>query len=228
MSAPYSSEVYIAQLRQWHELRTTHSRASANPGLNRTDTALSHDNRRLGPERWPPSRVVFGRRTGLDPTVSATVLRELYEYSRVEFQLYVAWFTFFLTLLLGSMAWSLRASLDEQGKVVAPFPYYCMVALFSAQLVFGIVGTEYIADDLCRADSAGFELLQKQMASTQGLPAEVNAPQNIPAMNPFPKGIHGAMTLMQWTLVTNLVFWLLVTVQVARKKGKRLTGNVGD
>lgn len=164
----------------------------------------------------------------MDSTVSAAVLRELYEYSRVEFQLYVAWFTFFLTLLLGSMAWSLRASLNEQGKVVAPFPYYCMVALFSVQLIFGIVGTGYIADDLIRADSAGFELLQKQVALNRELTTKRNAPQNSSALNPFPKGIHGAMTLMQLTLATNLAFWLLVTVQVARKRGKKLTGNVGD
>ena len=35
------------------------------------------------------------------------------------------------------------------------------------------------------------------------------------------------MRLMQLTLVTNLVFWLLVTALVARKRGKQLAGG-GD
>jgi hypothetical protein len=161
----------------------------------------------------------------LETITYATVFHELHDYARVEFQIYVAWFTFFLTLLLGSMAWSLRASLDRQGRVAAPFPYYCMVALFTVQLIFGIIGTGYIADDLKQADLAGLEL-QKTIVN-QTLPLGRTA-SSTPALDPFPQGIHSAMKLMQWTLGTNLGFWLIVTVLVARRRGKKLAGSIGD
>jgi hypothetical protein len=151
--------------------------------------------------------------------VATVVLRELHEHARTELQLYVGWFTFFLTLLLGSMAWSLRASLDRRGRVVAPFPFYCIVALFTVQLVLSIAGTEAVGDDLKRADALSHSL-QNQIAQRE-LPADAAF---VATVNPFPQGMHRAMRLMEWTLITNLVFWLVVAAVVYRKRGKKLMG----
>jgi hypothetical protein len=161
----------------------------------------------------------------LENDIARFVLREIHEHARTELQLYVGWFTFFLTLLLGSMGWSLRASLDSRGKVVAPFPFYCMVFLFSLQLVFSIVATRAVAGDLQDADDRG-RTLQMQIWQAQSVSKQASIPTALQLPNPYPQGIHRAMTLMEWTLTTNLVFWLFVAVLVARNKGRKLAAAV--
>jgi hypothetical protein len=158
----------------------------------------------------------------MDAEAATIILREVHEHARTELQLYVGWFTFFLTLLLGSMAWSLRASLDRHGRVVAPFPFYCIVLLFTVQLAFSIAATDSVADDLRRSDDMS-RTLQKYVAEAES----TETAKVLAEINPFPQGMHRAMLLMQGTLISNLVFWLAVAVVVYRKRGRKLMGT-GD
>ena len=160
----------------------------------------------------------------MDNEVALTVLNQIHEHARNELQLYVGWFTFFLTLLLGSMGWSLRASLDRRGRVVAPFPFFCIVALFSVQLVFAVVATNAVADDLKNADARS-ATLQRALAVANGRENARSMTDLIATANPFPQGMHRAMTLMRLTLETNLVFWLIVAAIVARRRGRKLVGS---
>ncbi len=149
-------------------------------------------------------------------------LLEIHQYVRQDLQTYVGWFTFFLTLLLGAMGWSLRASLDLQGRVSTPFPFYCMMILFTVQLIFAIIATHYVGADFLAADRRVREL---QLA----LGAQVPLPGvSIPPESPIPQGIHIAMRLMKYTLISNLVFWWGVTVLVFMRQGKKLAGGSGD
>lgn len=151
------------------------------------------------------------------------VLTQIHEHARNELQLYVGWFTFFLTLLLGSMGWSLRASLDRRDRVVAPFPFYCIVVLFSVQLVLAVMGTNAVAADLRDADRKS-QILQRTILLTTGSEEQRSVVELVANINPFPVGMHRAMTLMRVTLETNLAFWLVVAFVVARRKGKKLVG----
>lgn len=157
-----------------------------------------------------------------DPTMF--VLEQIHQHARSELQLYVGWFTFFLTLLLGSMGWSLRASLDRRGRVVAPFPFYCIVVLFSIQLVLSILGTRAVAADLKLADSRS-QTLQRTLALLSDREETRTLTDLTVNTNPFPQGMHKAMDLMRITLETNLVFWLVVAALVARRRGRKLIGS---
>lgn len=157
-----------------------------------------------------------------DPTI--LVLNQIHEHARTELQLYVGWFTLFLTLLLGSMGWSLRASLDRKGRVVAPFPFYCIVVLFSIQLVLSILGTRAVAADLKLADSQS-QTLQRMLLASTAREETRSVTALVSSLNPFPQGLHAAMKLMRITLETNLVFWLVVAALVARRRGRKLIGS---
>jgi len=157
-------------------------------------------------------------------TASLALLREIHEYARVEFQVYVAWFTFFLTLLLGTMAWSLRASLDRQGKVVNLLPFYCMLVLFSVQLLLGIVGTEYVLSDLKHGEEQALVLQQSLIQQTAEITQRPALATELVEINPFPQGITKAIRLMQGTLASNLIFWAGVAILANKRKGKKLAG----
>jgi len=162
----------------------------------------------------------------MDKEIALAVLNQVHEHARNELQLYVGWFTFFLTLLLGSMGWSLRASLDRRGRVVAPFPFFCIVALFSVQLVLAVLATKAVAKDLKHADAQS-QRLQRMLVLAHGTEQSRSADDLVANSNPFPSGMHRAMSLMRITLETNLVFWLVIAIVVARRRGRKLVGT-GD
>jgi hypothetical protein len=152
-----------------------------------------------------------------DPTILE--FGELHTYIRHDLSVYVTWFTFFLTLLLGAMAWSLKASLNGRGVVVTPFPFFCMVTLFSVQLIFAVIATDSIAADFVRADNRSAELVKALNAC-----ADCTGRASAQMLSPFPKSLHVAIRLMEWTLVSNFLFWIAVAIYVYRKRGKRLMG----
>lgn len=78
-------------------------------------------------------------------------MKELHEHIRSAFQNYIQWFTFFLTLLMAAMGWSLAASIGDKGLVVAPLPFFVMVALFSVQLIQSAMATTNLRQDIERA-----------------------------------------------------------------------------
>jgi hypothetical protein len=143
-------------------------------------------------------------------------LTEIHEYVRHILLVYVTWFSFFLTLLLTAMAWSLKASLSPKGEVVRPAPFFCIVTLFTIQLILAIVATSYIIDDFDRASARVGTLLALYNDSNPDVLREV--------ASPMPKGIRTAYSLMRLTLYTNLFFWLAIAFVVFNRRGKRLLG----
>lgn len=144
-------------------------------------------------------------------------LVQLNEYARIELAVYVSWFSFFLTLLLGAMGWTLRAALDKRGRVKTPEPFFFMVFLFTIQLGLAISGTIYIIGDLSKADARSKELLQH----LADLPSNQ---KTLAPVTPFPTGMHTAMKLMLTTLIVNMIFWVAVAVIVWFRNGRTLGG----
>lgn len=156
-------------------------------------------------------------------TQIAVELHELHEYARQELAVYVAWFTFFITTLFASMAWSLKTAVSDAGKVTRPVPFFCAVVLFSIQLVFSIYATAGIEADFNAADRRGSQIQQLLPIEHELRPPHQSA-EYVP-MSPFPQSIHRAIDLMYWTLWTNLVFWLAFASYVWTRKNRLLFHN---
>ena len=146
-------------------------------------------------------------------------MQEIHEYVRHELMVYVTWFSFYLTLLLTAMAWSLRASLNEDGKVVSPSPFFCMVFLFTVQTILALFATSAVIEDFALADGRVSEILLEFNTQSAGS-------SELELASPMPSGIHTAMQLMKCTLYTQIVFWPLVAVFVFISRGKKLFGRL--
>ncbi len=150
----------------------------------------------------------------METTQLTIELQQLNEYARHEITVYVSWFTFFLTLLLAAMGWSLKASLNSQGVVRTPTPFFCMIVLFTMQLIFAVWGTRYVKEDLRKADERCAVLLA--LAPTTSATSYKSA-------SPIPAGYHVVLGTMQWVLVSHLIFWPVVAILVWSKRGKVLS-----
>jgi hypothetical protein len=145
----------------------------------------------------------------------ATELKELHEYIRMFFELYVAWFTFFLPLLLGAMGWSFKACLNTHGKVVTVIPFYSMVTLFTIQLILAVIGTTVLQKGLREADLRAETLLeQMNKGDTSYTPN-----------SPVPPALQSVLILMNATLVSNLIFWLIAARLMWVNRNRQLAGS---
>jgi hypothetical protein len=146
-------------------------------------------------------------------------LGELHEYVRHQLHIYVTWFSFFLTLLLGAMSWTLRASVGQNGRINSAVAFYAMYVLFAVQLAFSLVGTNAVQLDL-----------QTAIGRAQTLVSTLNlSSPAIPILSPIPQGYVACLDLMFWTLASNLVFWTVIAilVAVAWKRGTKV-GNASN
>jgi len=146
----------------------------------------------------------------MNDAAAALEFHQIHEYIRHEIEVYFAWFSFFLTILFAAMGWSLKASLDAQGRVRFPAVFFCMLCLFAAQLGLAIAATTTVMNDVVTSSQRALQLLI-MLASRGGVIAGY-AP-----LSPVPKGYIGALDLARWALVFNLIFWPLVAALVFRK-----------
>jgi len=121
-------------------------------------------------------------------------------------QVYVAWFTFFIALLIAAMGWSLKASISTSGLMRRPLPFALMYALFMAQLGLSIVATNALISDVQAASQRILSIIAVANASTMPPPIEVHSP--------IPAGIETSLCLMWITLWGNVAFWTIVAVLV--------------
>jgi hypothetical protein len=69
-------------------------------------------------------------------------VKELHDYVRGNFQLYMAWFTFFGTVNFVSLGW--LAALDEGVKMRSIV--WLVPAMFISQNILGIIASKYVSD----------------------------------------------------------------------------------
>ena len=149
---------------------------------------------------------------GIDPLeeLLKTEAAEVNNYVRMYVQTFVGWFTFFITVLFTSMAWALKTAFDEQRRLKWGLPVYLVYALFSIQIVLGIVATYALRTDLVNAD---WRLNQIQFALAQH--------KALSPHSPVPPSFASTVNLMALTLITNLVFWGIVVLVVRRTEVRR-------
>jgi hypothetical protein len=140
---------------------------------------------------------------------------ELNQYVRMYFQTYVAWFTFFITVLFTSMAWALKSAFDEDRRLKWGLPVYLVHGLYVIQIIFGVIATGVVYQDIQRTDE---RILQIQRALAQNV--------ELAPRSPVPRSFAFALVLMGSTLLTNLVFWSIVVGAVRRLERRLRSGAV--
>ncbi|NJN63823.1 MAG: hypothetical protein HC882_02375 [Acidobacteria bacterium] len=144
-------------------------------------------------------------------------LDQMHEYVRHILTVYVAWFSFFLVLLFGAMGWATRASLDRKGRFSYPSPFVAVLILFNIQLVFGVMATRAI-----RGDFERFDERTRLLSRTVG---DASSETSSGYKSPFPGSIHFSMSLMQWTLLSNLIFWNVLGALLYATRRHRIVGS---
>jgi uncharacterized membrane protein YcgQ (UPF0703/DUF1980 family) len=150
-------------------------------------------------------------------SVALEEFKQIHEYARLLLSVYVAWFTFFLVLLLGAMGWAAKVSFDHSGRFSRPLPFVAMLLLFTLQLLLSILATDFLRDDFLRMAARSDDLL-KLLSATDPLPGYL--PTSV-----LPASIHFSMRLMHYTLISNLVFWIGVGVLLFAKRRRQLVAN---
>jgi hypothetical protein len=119
------------------------------------------------------------------------------------------------------MGWSLRSSIDREGKITAPLPFFCIVILFTIQMIFGIIASHSVSKDILSADKRALVLLHT-LSEEAG-----HVPKRYETLIHYPEGLHTAINLTYWTLVSNLLFWLIVSIVVLFlwRRGKPVAGS---
>jgi hypothetical protein len=137
-------------------------------------------------------------------------LHQCHEYIRHVFTLYVGWFTFFLGIVLAANGWTLHASVDETGKLVAPVLYFFAVGFFEIQIVLGIIGTQTVRKGLRDADRRAVHLLKEINVLTP-----VSLVQPYVPHSPMPTAMHRALEVMNTALWANALLWPAAAVVIA-------------
>lgn len=150
-------------------------------------------------------------------TCATAELSEIHEYLRMIFQTYVTWFTFFITILLGAMAWALRTALDDSGNVRFSFPFYAATFLFLTQILLGIVAGFVVMINI-NSGSARIDMVNGYLSSSaEKLPS---AP-GFSLGNPVPEGYTLTLWLMILTLAINFIFWLVTAIYIRCKENSQ-------
>jgi hypothetical protein len=114
------------------------------------------------------------------------------------FQVYVAWFTFFITTLMAAIAWTLKAVIDNDRKITYIKAFYAVVVLFAIECVLGIAATVFMYNDL--------SLFTARVANIQAALSQPELNTRSVAQNPIPSMLGHALWLMGLTLLVNLLF----------------------
>lgn len=145
----------------------------------------------------------------------ANILQQIHEYSRHEVGLHVAWFSFFLTLLMGALGWSLKEVFDRRGQIRYPLPFYCMLLLFTIQLAVSIIGTSFVRRDLRLAQEHATAIQAHLLPSVYGGLATPLTPETL---DPSPRGVQATILFMQLTLVSHLIFWVVLGLFIRKRQ----------
>ena len=141
-----------------------------------------------------------------DGLVQELVFNEVNEYVRHEIGVYFAWLSFFLAIILGAMAWVIKASVSKSGYIEHfPFAFVVLFGFFMIQIYLGVAATSVVIDDIEHADTRVAGLL-----GNLALPidAQIVSDRLVPA------GYAQALRLAKASLVANLWFWPLVALCV--------------
>ena len=134
-------------------------------------------------------------------------MEEIHNYIRMMFQTYVAWFTFFITVMFAAVAWTLKVALDEKGKITFTQPLYAVSTLFAIECLLGVAATILMYRNL--------RALTDRVGAIQTL--SMSSPQNESASrphNPVPPVLGQALLLMGLTLFVNIGFLVYLCIQV--------------
>ena len=137
----------------------------------------------------------------------ALEMEEIHNYIRMMFQTYVAWFTFFITVMFAAIAWTLKVALDEKGNISFAQPLYAVSTLYAIECVLGVVATILVYRNL-RALTDRVGVIQTLPTSSQEN-AGVSSPHN-----PVPPVLGQALFLMGLTLIVNIGFLVYLCIQV--------------
>jgi uncharacterized membrane protein len=139
-------------------------------------------------------------------------MEQINEYARVLFQVYVAWLTFFITILLAAMAAAIKASL-KKGIVRFPRIVYFIGALFGIQVIFGIIACVGLNNELSHMDSRlntiTTNLVAVSQSSTNSAPVGYIKPQST-----IPDVMSVAVLVGICTLVSHFVLWAILVWKI--------------
>jgi hypothetical protein len=132
-------------------------------------------------------------------------MEQINEHARVLFQVYIAWLTFFITILLGGMAAAIKASV-KNGRVRHPQIVYFIGALFGIQVVFGVIACIGLHAELqtmnLRIHTITANLVAVSEARTNAPPVGYILPQSS-----IPHVMVLAVTVGIWTLISHFLLW---------------------
>jgi hypothetical protein len=130
-------------------------------------------------------------------------LSELNVFVRHHFQLYLGWYTFFLTVNFGAIGWFTSVILTGALKVSLPILF--IAAFFVIQLVFSYLASVEVRNYFSDCCSRSVELLA--LLVEQPPDALVQPKSAIPV-----KVYVKVITLICYTLISFIFFWLSLTV----------------
>lgn len=150
------------------------------------------------------------------------------EHARILFQVYIAWITFFITILLGAMATAIKASL-RNGRVRYPQIVYFIATLFGIQVVLAILVCTGFQAELNRMDNRintiNANLIAASSAATNLPPVQYIKPQST-----IPPMMYQAVTLGLSALISHLVLWgyLVFKIRKWSRTNKEVFGVPSD
>lgn len=130
-------------------------------------------------------------------------LGELNTFVRHHFQLYLGWYTFFLTVNFGAIGWFTSVMLTGALKVSLPIVFIAL--FFVAQLVFSYLASREVRNYLIATDGRIAEILQELISDC----CEVR----LPPQTAIPLAVYlKIIGLICCTLISFIVFWITLSI----------------
>jgi hypothetical protein len=135
-------------------------------------------------------------------------MEELHNYVRSHFQLLIAWFTFFCTVVVGAAAWGVGASLDDKHRLVTSLPIFVVASFYTVQTALGGIACWLVNRDMRRIQARIRDIQRDLTGQRSGEPLQPHSP--------MPPSLNQCVLLIIVTLASILPFlwWTyhLVTV----------------
>jgi hypothetical protein len=126
-------------------------------------------------------------------------LAELYTFTRYHFQLYLGWYTFFLTVNFAAIGWFTNVLVTGALKVSVPVLF--VAAFFIAQLTFSLIASIEVRKHF----SATHQRCSELLASLVAQPEE----STLRPATAFPIPVYSKIiSLICYTLVSFVFFWI--------------------
>ena len=135
-------------------------------------------------------------------------MEELHGYVRTHFQLLIAWFTFFCTVVVGAAAWGVGASLDATHQLATSKPIFVVACFYTVQTILGCIACWFVHGDVQR--------IQERIRAIQ---LDLTGQSTVSALQPqsaMPDSIRRCVILIILTLVSILPFLWWVYYLVGR------------